>query len=163
MTEYALALMVTFLLAWLDRAAFLSAIIVTGDFMANEAWVRLTGQSDAWIVFSLIDALAITALLYFDTSKVGGAVASLYCTQMIISWAYGLATSGKDWSPQMVYSAQHTYWQTLTALAFLQLAFLSIGGIYGGGRRILRINGVCDIPRRGHSLGRGSIERGADG
>ena len=153
MTEYAIALLIAVCFGALDRNALAVALVIAWNFLVNETVVRLTGVYDAWYVFGLVDAISATFLIKFNFGRTGAAVAGVYATQVVAHIAYFLSGSHNA----------DVYWQSLTALAFIQLLFVIAGGIGGGGRfnrfrDWLRGLAFLVRPKAGGSLERGDGE-----
>lgn len=155
MTEYAMALIVTICIAAANREALLSALVVALNFCINESFVRIAGQYDPWLFFSFTDGLCAAVLVapyakLPDFGRVGGAVAAIFCTQVIIHWAHWLTGS----------TSPYTYWQTLTAMAFVQLLILAAGGVNGMGRLGRWVRRLRPVFPPRNSLARGQAEQG---
>lgn len=118
----------------------MSATVVLLNGIANEAYVRITGDYTPWAWFLTTDTLACLILTVPHNGRlrippsgtVGAVLAATYATQIIMHLSYGLSSNGRA----------YTYWQSLTAMAWLQLLVLFIGGMSHGcgrlGRRIRR-------------------------
>lgn len=116
MWQYALALLLVglFALAVGRQPARINAGVIAINFCANELWVRLTGQHDAWLIFTMTDTAAILVLTLAPAGRLGGLMAATYATQLIIHCSYVISP---DPSP-------YEYWRSLTAMAWFQLALL---------------------------------------
>lgn len=150
MTEYMIALFAIVAVSAMDRASFFTALVIGLNFCLNEVFVRQTGQYDPWLWFSLTDGACAALLMLNRFGRVGAAVAAIYCTQEIMHLAYFF--SGRD--------SADVYWQSLTAMAFLQLLIVFGGAIHGGGRRLgyvraLRRISALDNPAHPRSSERG--------
>lgn len=155
MTEYMLALVATMIVSALNREALYTACVVAIGFVLNESFCRATGIYDCWQWFTFTDAMSVVILVFRnrwlpDFGKVGAAVAAIFCTQIVIHWAYWLS-GGTD---------ADIYWQTLTSMAFVQLAIITIGGISGGGRLYHWVRRIRPVSAIRHTLHRGQAERG---
>jgi hypothetical protein len=151
MTEYIVGLGIAFLASLVHREALYCVMLVSADFLVNEAFVRLSGHADGWAFFSMVDGLATGLLLLPVFGRLGAVIASTYCLQIIVHWSYGLAS----FRGPTGYDGQLMYWQMLTAIAFLQLAILIFGGLYGGlGRKRRHLGSVHRIPQAGYSAHR---------
>ena len=100
---------------------FRTAAAILGNWIANTAFVMVTGIYDPWYFFIATDAIAAGIVLYQPAQKVQAVIGWTYMAQIIIHVIYSI-------SPENV--AKYAYWQTLTWVAFLQLVLL--GGWIGG-------------------------------
>jgi len=136
MTEYIIALVVVMALSVMERSALYTSLIIAVNFCINETYVKLSGVYDPWVWFSLVDGVTAIILLSSAFGRIGCIVSAMLCTQQIMHWAYGLSNSGNA----------DIYWQSLTAIAFLQLAIVAGGAIYGGGRRYRGFSRIRRVP-----------------
>lgn len=155
MIEYAIPLFIVLCIVASNREALLSGLVVAANFCVNEVYVRTTGHHDAWLFFTLTDGLSAAALVapwhrLPDFGRVGAAVGAIYLTQVLIHWAHWLAGA----------SAPYTYWQTLTAMAFVQLIILTVGGVNGMGRPVRWSRRLWPVFPLSDTLARGQAERG---
>lgn len=155
MTEYILALIATLIVAALSREALYTACVVAVGFVLNEGFCRITGIYDCWPWFTLTDSLSVLVLIFRnkwlpDFGKIGAAVAAIFCTQIVIHWAYWLS-GGTD---------ADVYWQTLTSMAFVQLAIIALGGVSGGGKLYHWMRRLWPVSTVRHPVHRRQAERG---
>ncbi len=102
----------------------LCTCIVAVNYLINESYVRLTGATDGWIVFTLTDAICAALLTLPLMGRLGAVLAVTYATQLVMHWGYAI-TTGAD---------AYLYWQSLTAMAWLQLIVLLYGISSDAGR-----------------------------
>lgn len=140
MIEYAAILFVTIAIASLDRAALWTSLVVGLNFIANESFVRNWPGVDPWWYLSITDGLAGILLVKGcrftpDFGRVGAAVAAIYWAQVVAHFSYFLTPT----------ASQYEHWRSLTAMAFVQLLILLVGGIHGGGRLARRRRAIRDV------------------
>jgi len=112
------------------------ALVLIANFGLNESYVRMSGEYAPWVWFLFTDSAALIILTMAFAGRVGAVLAATYATQIIMHLGYGISTTG----------APYTYWQSLTAMAWLQLIILFAGGMsHGCGRFVGRL-------RRGLSM-----------
>lgn len=113
-----------------------TAAAIGANWLANTAFVLVTGIYDPWLFFIATDAIAAGVVLYQPAQKVQAVIGWTYMAQIIMHVIYSVSTNNM---------AQFAYWQMLTAIAFVQLVLL--GGWIGGAwyRRYRRAH-----PRHAH-------------
>jgi hypothetical protein len=137
----------------------MSASVVLANGIANETFVRMTGDATPWMWFLATDTLACLILTAPHNGRVkmpqsgtvGAVLAATYATQIVMHLGYGMSSNG----------SAYTYWQSLTAMAWLQLLVLFVGGVsHGCGRLGRRIRGHIPLAAPAH-LGRmGAADEG---
>jgi hypothetical protein len=108
------------------RANRICALVLIANFIANETYVRITGQYTPWLYFLATDTIALIALTFPFSGRIGAILAATYATQLVMHLSYGISTSG----------VAYTYWQALTAMAWLQLLILFVGSVSNGCGRL---------------------------
>lgn len=103
------------------RPMLRTALALLGNWIANYAFVAMTGIYDPWYWFIATDAIAAGVVLYQPAQKLQAVIGWTYMAQIIMHVLYSLSPSNM---------AQFSYWQMLTAIAFVQLVLL--GGWIGG-------------------------------
>ncbi len=128
MQSYATVLMLCALLAAVcgQGQHRVSALVVILNFAANQAFVSVSGNTTAWHFFSAVDVASLLVLTFPMSGRVGAILASTYCVQVLMHWSYGISSG----------ASPYLYWQGLTAVAWLQLAILALGGFGSGCLRI---------------------------
>lgn len=133
----AAALLAVFLLSS-DRRAHRVALVLAGNFLANELHYRVTGEAAAWWWFLGVDALSAWLVLARPVGRVQVYIGFTYLVQIGVHWAYALVGDT---------SVAYEYWLYLTSIAWAQLALL---GGWAGHDAWRRYRGV------------GTLHRGAD-
>jgi len=133
MTSYAVLLVLcavtTLCAAWSVR---ICAIVLVINFLLNESVVRLTGDYSPWLWFLATDTASLLILTAPFAGRIGAILAATYATQIVMHLSFGISKSGEP----------YTYWQSLTAMAWLQLLILFAGSMTHGCRRIgIRLRG----------------------
>ena len=101
------------------------ALVLIANFGLNEGYVRMSGEYAPWVWFLFTDSAALIVLTMAFAGRVGAILAATYATQIVMHLGYGISATG----------AAYTYWQSLTAMAWLQLLILFAGGMsHGCGR-----------------------------
>lgn len=137
----------------------MSASVVLANGIANEVYVRVTGDTTPWAWFLTTDTLACLILTSPHNGRVripqsgtvGAVLAATYATQIVMHLGYAMSINGRA----------YTYWQSLTAMAWLQLLILFVGGMsHGCGRLGRRIRRHLPLAAQTH-LGRaGAADKG---
>jgi hypothetical protein len=121
-----------------SRTGRVCGLVLTANFIAGETYVRMTGQFTPWVWNLAIDTLAllfltappVVKILRFhfhppQSGQIGAVLAATYATQCIMHLGFGVSKHGEP----------YTYWQSLTAMAWLQLLILFGGSMsHGCGR-----------------------------
>ena len=137
----------------------LSASVVLANGILNEAYVRIASDFTPWMWFLATDTLACLILTAPENGRIripqsgtiGAVLAATYATQIIMHLGYGLSSNG----------GAYTYWQSLTAMAWLQLLILFLGGVSHGCRRARRrLRRRVPLALSAHSRGLGSAKEG---
>jgi hypothetical protein len=98
-----------------------TALAIGLNWLANTAFVVLTGVYDPWWYFIATDAVCCAVVLYQPAKKIQAVIGWTYMAQILMHVVYAVSNHA---------IAAWPYWQALTALAFLQL--LLLGGWIGG-------------------------------
>lgn len=130
----------------------LCGLVILSNFIANEAYVRLVADYTPWVWFLFTDTLALVVLTTRYAGQVGAVLAATYATQIIMHLGFGISSNGEP----------YTYWQSLTAMAWLQLLILFAGGMsHGCGRFVGRLRRRVPLDLAAHNPGL-SARKGAE-
>jgi len=119
-----------------DRRAHRVAIVLAGNFIANELYYRATGEAAAWWWFLFVDAVSAWLVLARPVGRVQVYIGFTYLVQIGIHWAYALVSDT---------SVAYEYWLYLTSIAWAQLVLL---GGWAGHDVWRRTRGLGAVHRR---------------
>ncbi len=103
------------------RPMLRTALAILCNWLVNTVYVMATGIYDPWLLFIATDAIAAGVVLYQPAQRVQAVIGWTYMVQIIMHVIYSVSPADM---------ARYSYWQTLTAIAFVQLVLL--GGWIGG-------------------------------
>ncbi|WP_420140131.1 hypothetical protein [Sphingomonas sp.] len=128
------------------RTAAFCAIVLLTNFGAGQAFVSATHDYTPWVWNLFIDTAALLALTTPERIKIGGyhirfpmsgqigaVLAATYATQIVMHLGFGLSKNGD----------QNVYYDSITAMAWLQLLILFGGSFPNGGRRLVHCFRLC--------------------
>lgn len=129
-----------------------TAAVLFANWTINTAFVLTFKIYDPWAWYIATDTLSAAIVLYRPAGKPQSMIGGLYMAQIVMHCVYGaLEISRKA-------IAENSYWQVLTALAFVQLLVLGGWASVHHWRRIAR----SSRGRRGASLAGAPSKKSVD-
>jgi hypothetical protein len=113
-----------------NRQLFLTAVALFLNHRALVGWYELTGEQFDWVINALADYAAGMFIVAAGRRTVGQCLVLIgYVTALIWHLKFSMTDQGAV--------AQYRYWYEMSWTAWAQALVVFLGGVIGGGRRII--------------------------